>query len=69
MDFLIELHIFQGKKRRNKKNVVRHKQLIRPPHMPPHLKKGVVISLMSSWKGNFHHLNLLHVPLEACGVS
>jgi hypothetical protein len=70
MDFLIEQHIFQGREReRKRENIVRAKQSVRPPHASSHLVENIMIFLMLLQMGNFHHLNPLHAPLEACKVA
>jgi hypothetical protein len=66
MDFLIGYHIFQGKERKRKKNIVEVKPPTKPPHTPPHLKDNIVIFLMPSRIDNLHHLNTLHMLLKAC---
>ena len=69
MNFPIGWHIFQGKKRRNKENVVGAKPPTGPPYTPPYLEENIVIFLTPPQMGNFHHLNPLHTPFEACRVA
>jgi hypothetical protein len=68
MNFLIG-HVFQGKEREKKKNIIGVELPIEPPHAPSHLEEDTLIFLTPSWMGSFHNLNTLHAPLEACRVA
>jgi hypothetical protein len=59
----------KGKKKERKKEITGAKLSTGPLYVPPHLKEDVMIFLTLSCMGNFHHLNPLHVSLEACEVA
>jgi hypothetical protein len=69
VDFLIGQHVFKGKERKKKENVVGAKLPSKPPHAPPHLDNDAMIFLKLPQIRNFHHLNPLHMSYEVRKVT